>query len=66
MSSVQADIYARTAMTWMGMNESIYRLNGSYKIITQINLINQVQYFDVVGVTRLVAGHRYDGLELHN
>ena len=66
MSSVQADIYARTAMTWMGMNESIYRLNGYYKIITQINLINQVQYSDVVGVTRLVAGHRYDGLELHN
>ena len=40
MSSVQADIRARTAMTWMGMNKSIYRLNGSYKIITQINLIN--------------------------
>ena len=40
----------------MGLNESIYRLNGPHENTTQINLINKVNYFDVVGVTRLIAG----------
>ena len=39
----------------MGLNESIYRLNGPHEITTQINMINSVHYSDVMGVTRLIA-----------
>ena len=46
--------------------ESIYRLNVPYKIITQINRIYLVHNFDIEGVTRLIAEHKSDELELHN
>ena len=39
----------------MGLNESIYRLNGPHEITTQINMINSVHYYDVMGVTRLIV-----------
>ena len=41
----------------LGLNESIYRLNGPHEIITQINMINLVHYFDVMGVIRLIVGY---------
>ena len=48
------------------INESIYRFNRPHEIITQINLINYVHNYDIVGVTRLIDVHKFDGLELHN
>ena len=48
------------------INESIYRLNRSHEIITQINLINYIHNYDVVGVTILIDVHKFDDLELHN
>jgi len=50
----------------LGLNESIYRLNGPHEIITPINLINYVHKSDVMGITRLIVRHKFDGLELHN
>ena len=46
--------------------ESIYRLNEPHKIITQINMIYYVHNFDMEGVTRLIAEHKSEKLELHN